>query len=318
MAYIKTHTIIISLVCTITLSLFAADKQLLRNRHAHDSQELVSLLQDQEIPAATGEIKQDVSSNNFKNQQLLTWYAGRGEIEKLRGIIASIDINGLDKDGYTAIYKAAQGCGDIQITKFLLEHKANPNIPYAEHGRLALMAAASGSNPEIVQALLDAKAEVNAYDRAGNTALHLTNHTHQGHRVMELLLQAGAQVNAQNHQEHTPLYSVTNLAEAEILVNAGAIITKKILDEQYYHQHSQGEVYNFLNHLYQEAKVPAQTAPKSSQKSALKSIALLAGSFLAYSVYARHQDPSCQKKFPSDIKDLTLSWPENPAECVIS
>jgi uncharacterized protein len=59
-------------------------------------------------------------------------------------------------------------------------------------GVTALIVAAQNGNPEVVQALIDAKADVNAKARNGDTPL--SKASEKGHQqVVELLKKAGAQ-----------------------------------------------------------------------------------------------------------------------------
>ena len=80
--------------------------------------------------------------------------------------------------------------GDIKLVKKALEEE-DVNEITDEYARKALMVASLKGDPEIVQLLLDAGAEVNATNSNGETALKLASR--EGHtRVIELLKKAGA------------------------------------------------------------------------------------------------------------------------------
>jgi ankyrin repeat protein len=91
--------------------------------------------------------------------------------------------------GVTALIAASQQ-GHQEIVRALLDAKADVNAK-AGNGATALMLAARAGNQEIVRALLDARADVNAKDNVGATALILASL--KGHQeVVQLLKGAGA------------------------------------------------------------------------------------------------------------------------------
>ncbi|KAI9856126.1 MAG: hypothetical protein M1813_009244 [Trichoglossum hirsutum] len=93
--------------------------------------------------------------------------------------------------------QAAAGGGHLDVVERLLEAKANVNAATADGGgRTALRAAAEGDHLDVVERLLEAKADVNAAAAdGGRTALQAA--AGGGHLdVVERLLQAKADVNA--------------------------------------------------------------------------------------------------------------------------
>lgn len=64
---------------------------------------------------------------------------------------------------------------DAVIVETLLKKGANPNLRDRETGETLLMSAAQYSTPEVVQALIDGGADVNARNMSGQTALTLAD-----------------------------------------------------------------------------------------------------------------------------------------------
>lgn len=64
---------------------------------------------------------------------------------------------------------------DVVIIETLLKKGANPNLRDSETGETLLMTAARYSNPEVVQALIEGGADVNARNKSGQTALTLAD-----------------------------------------------------------------------------------------------------------------------------------------------
>jgi len=87
----------------------------------------------------------------------------------------------------------------------MIEHETDINALNPETGTSALMLAAAFGYHNICNMLLDAGADINANDHAGNTPLHLAA---QGYGeqipVVEALIQRGADVNATNEDGFTP------------------------------------------------------------------------------------------------------------------
>ena len=84
--------------------------------------------------------------------------------------------------------------------------------------RRLLLKSMTGYEPEIVRALLDAGADVNARDRSGTAPMHKAYTL----EILKVLLDAGADVNARNESGSTPLHGARTPEIAQALLNAGA------------------------------------------------------------------------------------------------
>ena len=116
-------------------------------------------------------------------------------VEKLLKAKAYINAAPASWKGRTALQAAAEG-GHLEVVEKLLEAKADVNAAVRWDGRTALQAAAEGGHLEVVEKLLEAKADVNAATRwDGRTALQAA--AERGHlEVAEKLLEAMANINA--------------------------------------------------------------------------------------------------------------------------
>lgn len=116
--------------------------------------------------------------------------------------------------------------GDASKVKALLAQGYDPNA-FSEWGKdTPLHAAAKMGHGDIVQLLLEAGANLHAFDDLADTPLHCA--VDNGHLdIMQLLLQAGADVNAHNESQigDSPLGQTAgtcSLAVAQALLAAGA------------------------------------------------------------------------------------------------
>lgn len=83
--------------------------------------------------------------------------------------------------------------------------------------------------PDLVSALVDAGAYIDARTNSNYTPLHIAVATSQNDEVVKLLVLAGADVNARNHSNETPLHIATRTdgprsTVSRILREAGAMV----------------------------------------------------------------------------------------------
>ncbi len=109
-----------------------------------------------------------------------------------------------DNEHKTALYRAVDR-GNVKVVQLLLAHGANPNERTSQNYPLLIIATA-GNKPDldIVAALLKAKADVNAADSSGQTALYYAVRDSRMD-LAEMLLAAGADPNLRTKEGQTPL-----------------------------------------------------------------------------------------------------------------
>lgn len=112
--------------------------------------------------------------------------------------------------GWTPLHLAARSNPDPDVVKALLEAGADLDARSAEsyrEGLTPLHYAGWNPKPGVAAALLDAGADVNALSRGGRTPLHDAAGNASNPAVIELLIAAGAEVNARDNNGDTPLHS---------------------------------------------------------------------------------------------------------------
>jgi ankyrin repeat protein len=104
-------------------------------------------------------------------------------------------------------------------------HNANPN-PENESNQTPFHEALEGGHDEIIQILVENKADVNIRDKDGNTALHLAVKRQSGD-LGKILMMHNANPNLENESNQTPPNSIACFHEAlegghdEIIQNSG-------------------------------------------------------------------------------------------------
>jgi len=113
---------------------------------------------------------------------------------------------------------------DLEAVNAALTAKPDPNVRDKDTHTTALEYAVRNGNEEIVRVLLSAKADVNARDDFGQTALMMLSDSVTSEIVWDLI-NAGAKVNARDKDGDSPLISaaeVNNVDALKALIEAGA------------------------------------------------------------------------------------------------
>lgn len=113
------------------------------------------------------------------------------------------DPNLVDARGNTALLNAVRARSP-EVVRALLAGGANPDTTTTDGHPALTLAVADMANREVVVALLEGKANVNAPDPNGKTPLHWAAETKR-QDLVELLVNAGADVNVRDKQGNTPL-----------------------------------------------------------------------------------------------------------------
>ena len=111
------------------------------------------------------------------------------------------DVNARDGVGYTALFYAAEGTGNVDVLKSLLAAGADPNARADENYTPLMVALLRRKNPhpaeQIVKTLIEAGADVNARTEGGDTPLMIA--ARMGNvPVIDVLIAAGADPTAKS------------------------------------------------------------------------------------------------------------------------
>jgi len=161
----------------------------------------------------------DINAKDENENTALDRAATRGQVEVTKFLLeqgADPNIRGLF--GFTPLLGALGGQADPAIKKevvgILLQHQADPNLANFD-GRVPLMAAASMSL-ELCKLLVEAGADVNAQDhRSGETALQLAALYNQIETV-RYLLEQGARADVADLDGYTPLIVAEKRGHQEV------------------------------------------------------------------------------------------------------
>ena len=143
------------------------------------------------------------------------------QIKSLLGSGTSANAEG--PDGITPLMAAAE-TGSVEAMKMLIDRRADVNAKNT-YGSTALMW--SVTDPKKVRLLLDHGADVNVAARSGRTALIVASFANPSAEVVRLLLAKGANVNVMDQRKVTPLNAATfgnDTATVRLLLDASADI----------------------------------------------------------------------------------------------
>lgn len=148
------------------------------------------------------------------------WWETVTETALLAGLAVDDVVMGRTEFGDTALHYAAR-YGSPKHIKILLEAGANVNA-FNLSGSTPLIAASESTKN--VEVLLEGGADIHAQNRLGDTALFYASYAEDPINVKKLL-KAGADVNQRNNANWTPLHYAARIGHpsvVEALLNAGA------------------------------------------------------------------------------------------------
>ncbi len=155
--------------------------------------------------------------------------------EKIESALKHIqEGNGLtgEWEGYGSILHWASAKGHGEVVELLVEKKADLNVK-DDNGKTAVWSAVIEGQEAIVVRLINGVASVQSRDNKGNTLLHeaLPWAFNEGHvKIVELCLAKGLDVNALNNDNSTPLHAAAWRGDgefAELLLSKGADLNAK-------------------------------------------------------------------------------------------
>jgi ankyrin repeat protein len=173
-------------------------------------------------PIATMLIERGASVNaaNTFGQTALSCAAQEGDADVVEALLkAGADANKADDDGNAPL----SGAASAPIAKMLIERGADVNATN-NLGETALLTAALDDRADVVEALLQAGADVSKAAKNGCTPLTFANAP-----IAKMLIERGADVNVANTRGQTRLWVAARYGDADVveaLLQAGADVNK--------------------------------------------------------------------------------------------
>uniref|UniRef100_A0A7S2XDW3 Ankyrin repeat protein n=1 Tax=Lotharella oceanica TaxID=641309 RepID=A0A7S2XDW3_9EUKA len=168
--------------------------------------------------------KANVNAMNKYGWTALIHGARNGHSEVVQHLVeAKADVNYKDDSGMTALIFGLSSC-NLEVVKYLIEDaKSNFNAQanIGPIGQTALMYGAASGDLKVVQYLVDAKANVNAKDNDGQTALIHAARSYQILDAYKLVLylidEANANVNAKDNSGKTALVHAASIGSGLVV-----------------------------------------------------------------------------------------------------
>ena len=165
----------------------------------------------------------DVNVINNKNRTALMLACWQNNVAIDALLNAGANPNIADADGDTCLHVAvAANCGK-EVLHALIDHFAYVNA-INQDDQTALILACMKGDIHVMNVLLNARADPNVADVAGNTCLHNGVLRNCRKEVIQTIVDHGADVNATNNKNRTALMMtcLKNNVTIDVLLNAGA------------------------------------------------------------------------------------------------
>ena len=167
----------------------------------------------------------DVNATNKANNTALRYACSEGNIDAINVLLhAAADTNIASADGYTCLHDAVRkGCSK-KVLEAIISHGADVNATNKVNGT-ALRYACLEGNIDTFNVLLQAGADTNIAGANGNTCLHDAVRKGCIKDVLEAIISHGADVNATNKANDTALMyacDVRNVDAINVLLQAAA------------------------------------------------------------------------------------------------
>lgn len=126
------------------------------------------------------------------------------------------DVNGLDKDGYTALFAATQ-IPYYEGAKILLKHGADTNLSAGPGSESPFCLAACENRIDLVQMYLAHGGDANLIMESGSTTLVQCMNKTVSPKLVELLLKSGADPNTKNGEGATALFAAIQANRVDLM-----------------------------------------------------------------------------------------------------
>ncbi len=156
-----------------------------------------------------------------------------GQVRGCLNAGADINVQNKNGEGETPLHYAARHNENPDVINILLKAGADINARNDNDVTPLHYAAYNDENPDVINTLLNAGADINARDGYGGTPLHHAAYNNENPDVINALLNAGTNINARNNNDATPLHYAAannNPDVINILLNAGADINARNKD----------------------------------------------------------------------------------------
>ena len=167
----------------------------------------------------------DVNATNNENVTALMMFSKMGNVEAMNVLIeAGADRSTKDVNGFTWLHYAACGISNKEKFQAVINLGAELNVTNKCH-RTPLMMACHKGNIEAINVLFNSGADGTIEDHNGETWLHHAVKGDCSKEVLQAIIDLGAEVNAMSKQSVTALMIVSdkgNIDAMNILLTAGA------------------------------------------------------------------------------------------------
>lgn len=131
--------------------------------------------------------------NMFGQTPLMGLVQHAKSVDMVERVLEKSDVNVTDKDGFTALMKAAEFNTNAAIMAALVSSGADVFATEYQQNQTALhIAACYNTNPKVIRVLLAAGSDINAVDDKGKTPLMYAAQYNPNPAVITVLLAAGA------------------------------------------------------------------------------------------------------------------------------
>lgn len=158
-----------------------------------------------------------MSSRNLKEvQEELLQASKKGDLQTAIAMLdLGADLDAVDHEGYSALHNACYG-GHEEIVQVLVNKRANLTSKSRKWGEGPLHCGTVAGNEKVIQILLEAGADFSACCAAGRSALHLASE-HGFIAALRLLIEKRADIDAEDHEGYSALHTACFSGREEIV-----------------------------------------------------------------------------------------------------